>query len=269
MAAKVDARSRIDQLSEFMPYRPASSSPFAPEGVAPRMLVWAETVAPGGYSHRIVARGSRIRFDDPTGDACANLLLYNAQHTEERLNVADTIKIPWQTYLGPGHPLLSGDGRVLATITIDSSGHHDVLCGSSTNLYNAKKYGSGAPEGKSPSGEALFTLAAAKHGLTTRDLPPAISFFQGVKVEAEGDLTFQGSGGPGTFVELLAELPLLVLVANTAHPLDPRDGFNVGPLRIHAWTGVPTGPTDERFSASPEKSRAYLNTIDYAEAQGL
>jgi hypothetical protein len=38
---------------------------------------------------------------------------------------------------------------------------------------------------------------------------------------------------------------------------------------VHAWRTAPTGPDDDRFQATPEAHRAYLNTIDYAEARGL
>jgi urea carboxylase-associated protein 2 len=252
-----------------MPYLPASNSPFTPPGVDPSTLVWAETVAPGGYTHRVLARGSRIRLDDPTGDACAHVLLFNALEPNERLNVADTQKIPWQAYLGAGHPLLSGDGRELGTIASDSSGRHDAFCGTSSDLYNDGKYGGSAPQGPSPSGRGLFTLAASKHGLTPRDLPPSVSFFQGVRVAPDGSLEFTGSAGAGRAVELIAELPLIVLVANVAHPLDRRTDYVVGPLRIHAWRSAPTGPQDAQFDASPELRRAYLNTIDYAESRGL
>lgn len=268
-ASRADARAQAARTSDFMPYLPASTSPFVPEGVDAAALVWAETVAPGGYTHRVVARGTCIRLDDPTGLACANVLIYNALETGERLNVADTVKIPWQAYLGVGHPLLSGDGRVLATIAEDTSGHHDVFCGASTDAFNEYRFGDAAPQGATPSGRALFTLAAAKHGLTPRDLPPSVSFFQGVRVEEDGALTFEGSAGAGNYVELVAELPLLILIANVAHPLDPSEDYVIGPLRVHAWRGQPTGPADTRFAATPELTRAYLNSIDYAEARGL
>jgi len=269
LRARDDARAQGGRTSEWMPYLPASTSPHAPDGVDPASLVWAETVAPGGYTHRVLARGTRFRFDDPTGDACAHLLLYNALEPVERLNVADTQKIPWQAYLGAGHPLLSGEGRVLATIVADTSRHHDAFCGTSTDVWNERKYGDARPEGPTPSGRGLFVKAAAKHGLGRRDLPPSISFFQGVRVAEDGAFVWQGSGGPGTHVELVAELPLLALVANVAHPLDPREEYAVGPLRVHAWRGAPTGPGDGRFQATPELNRAYLNTVDYAEARGL
>ncbi|MER7481614.1 urea amidolyase associated protein UAAP1 [Streptomyces sp. NPDC126510] len=268
-SARDDARARGGETGEWMPYLPASSSPHRPPDVDPAALVWAETVAPGGYTHKVLARGSRLRFDDPTGDACAHLLLFNALERVERLNVADTQKIPWQAYLGENHPLLSGDGRVMAVIAGDSSGRHDAFCGTTTDGWNERKYGDARPEGPSPSGRGLFVKAAAKHGLSRRDLPPGVSFFQGVRVEPDGALTWQGGAGPGTHVELVVEMPLLVLVANVAHPLDPRPDYAVGPLRVHAWRGTATGPDDPRFTATPELHRAYLNTVDYCEARGL
>ncbi len=269
VAARADARAQGGRVADAMPYLPASSTPYPPPGVEPEQLTWAETVAGGNYTHKVVARGTRIRLADVTGEACAHVLLYNALEPWERLNVADTVKIPWQAYLTTGHPLLSGDGRVLATIVNDDSRQHDALCGTSTGAANQAKYGGSAPQGPSPSGRELFTLAAAKHGLTKRDLPPSISFFKGVKVNADGSLTFTGSAGPGKAVDLLAELPLIVLIANVPHPVDPSPAYTCGPLRVHAWRSVPTRPGDSRWDATPEANRAYLNTAGYLAARGL
>jgi urea carboxylase-associated protein 2 len=267
--ARADARAQGGRVADAMPYLPASSTPYPPPGVEPATLTWAETVAGGGYTHKVLARGTRVKLEDVTGEACAHVLLYNALEPWERLNVADTVKIPWQAYLGAGHPLLSGDGRVLATIVADDSGHHDALCGTSTALANKARYGDSSPQGPSPAGRELLILAAGKHGLAPRDLPPSVSFFQGVKVLADGGLRFTGSAGPGKTVELLAELPVIMLVANVPHPADPRPSYTRGPLRVHAWRSRPTSPGDPLWDASPESRRAYLNTADYAEARGL
>ena len=273
--ARADARAQGDRVADAMPYVPASSSPYPPPGVDLGTLTWAETVAGGNYAHKAVARGTRIRLEDVAAQACAHVLLYNALEPWERLNVADTVKIGWQAYLTTGHPLLSGDGRVLATIVGDESERHDALCGTSTAAANRAKYGDSAPQGPSPSGRELFTLAAAKHGLAPRDLPPSVSFFKGVRVEPDGGLRFTGSAGPGKAVELLAELPLIVLIANVPHPVDPSPAYACGPLRVHAWRSAPTTPGGQTTSggpgrhATPEAHRAYLNTADYLAARGL
>jgi hypothetical protein len=196
-------------------------------------------------------------------DACAHLLLFRADQPWERLCVADTVKVQWQAYTGPGQLLLSDQGRVLATVTSDTSGHHDSICGTTSVLGNTERYGSGNPEGPSPAGRALFTLAAAKHGLTPRDLPPSMSFFKGVHVEtSSGRLVWADSCGAPAAVELKAELPLVVLVANTAHPLDPRPEWRSSTLEVLAWSGEPTGPGDPLWSSSPERERAFRSTAD-------
>ncbi|BAC17525.1 urea carboxylase-associated protein 2 [Corynebacterium efficiens YS-314] len=267
-SARENARSRSKQTSPYQPYLPASSTPYPPEGVSPELLTWAETVAPGGYTHKVVQRGTRIRLEDVSGNACAHVLLFNADAPWERFNAADTIKIPWQAYPTEGHPLLSGEGRVLATVVGDTSHHHDALCGVMSDTMTREKYGDPRIHGVYPSGQSLFEQAGVKHGLTSRDIPPSIAFFKGTTIAADGGMHFTGGAGAGTTVDLLAELPLIILVANSPHPLDPHTDYVSGPLRVHAWRSDPTGPSSPWYAASPERQRAYLNTIDYAEAKG-
>jgi uncharacterized protein len=266
--ARDHARAQADAVAPYMPTVPAALAP-PPEGVAPARLVWAETVAPGGYAHKVVATGTTVRLSDLEADACAHLLLFRADQPWERLNVADTVKVQWQAYTSPGQQLLSDQGRVLATVVSDTSGCHDAICGTSTLLLNTERYGDGSPEGGSPAGRELFVLAAAKHGLEPRDLPPSLSFFKGVRVEpASGRLRWLGGCGARADVDLKAELPLVLLVANTTHPLDPAPDWHVSTLGITAWRGEPTGPGDPAWSSSPERRRAYLNTVDDRDVRG-
>jgi urea carboxylase-associated protein 2 len=267
-AAREHARAQAGTAAEAMPILPASSWPEPPQGVDPETLTWAETVAGGGYASKVLARGTTLRLTDLEGDACANLLLFNADQPWERLNVADTVKVPWQAYLGEGHPLLSDQGRVLAVILADSSGRHDALCGTTNLATNRERYGDGSPQGPSPAGRELQLLAAAKHGLGPRDIPPCVSFFQGVRVDGEGALRFEGSAGPGAAIELRIEMPAIAILANVPHPLDPRAEYTASTLEVLAWRGDPTGPDDALWSSSPEVERAFLNTEDYCDARG-
>lgn len=267
--ARDHARAQAGTVVETMPTIPATDWPEPPPGIARERLIWAETVAGGGYTHKILARGSELQLTDLHGDACAHLLLYNADAPWERLNVADTVKIQWNAYLGASKALLSDQARVLATVVSDDSAHHDTLCGTSTVSGNAARYGDGTPHGPSPAGLGLFTLAAAKHGLGPRDIPPSLSLFQGVRVGAEGALEFTGSAGPGRSVVLRTELPVVVIVANVPHPLDPRPEYTVSPLRVLAWRAEPTTPDSPEWTSTPEIQRAFENTADYLTARGL
>lgn len=267
--ARDHARAQAGTLTDSMPVVPASAWPTPPQDVAPEQLTWAETVPGGRYTSKVLARGTRLRLRDLDGTACAHLLLWRADAPWERLNVADTVKVPWQAYLSTGHPLLSDQGRVLATLVSDTSGHHDALCGTTTRTGNAAKYGAGDVESSSPAGRELLALAALKNGLTRRDVAPSLSFFHGVRVDADGTLVSTGSAGAGTAVELVTHLPLIVAVANTAHPLDPAAQFTVGPLEVLAWSAP--GDLAEIDATvgdrDPEYQRAYLNSEDVWSAR--
>jgi urea carboxylase-associated protein 2 len=269
LGAREHARAQAGGVAAAMPVLPARGAEGVPAGVPRERLTWAETVGGGGYTSKVIARGTTLRLSDPAGDACAHVLLYNADQPWERLNVADTVKVPWQAYITSGHPLLSDQGRVLATVVADRSRRHDALCGTSVRAGNDERYGDGSAHGPAPAGRELFLVAAAKHGLGPRDVPPSISFFQGVRVETDGALRFDGSAGPRTHVELRAELPLIVMIANVPHPLDARRDYTCSILEVLAWRGEPTGPGDPLWWSSPETERAFLNTADYAEARGL
>ena len=212
--------------------------PTLPDDVDGTRLVWAEAVPAESYVSRVLGRGTRLRLSDPDGGACAHLLLFRADASWERLNVADTMKVPWQAYLGVGHPLLSDQGRLLATIIADSSGRHDLLCG------------------LPPAGQQKMLLAVIKQGMDIRDVAPSATLLKGVRVEDSGALTFTGSAGPGAAIDLLIHLPVEVAVVNTAHPLDPEPATTA--LDIVAWRA------DEELSVpvntDPEYSRALFNT---------
>src|SRR6185503_16713417 len=130
------------------------------------------------------------RLANVDGDACAGLLLYNADQPAERLNVADTVKVQWQAYLGPGSLLLSDMGRALASIVRDDCGRHDAFCGPSSARANQARYGSGGLGGPCPSGRDRFLLALAKHGLDKRDLGPNVNLFKSVRIRRDGALEF-------------------------------------------------------------------------------
>lgn len=240
-----------------------------PQVPPPPGLTWAETVAGGNYTHKALARGTELQLVDVAGDACAHLLLFVTDRPWERLNIADTVKVLWNAYPGEGHLLLSDQGRVLASVTACTA-PVDTMCGASTLRRNTERYGDGSPQGGSPAARELFKLAAAKHGLEPRDLAPSLSFFQKVRVDPRtGRLEFTGSGGAGAVVTLRMEMPVTVLIANAAHPIDPRPEYVCTPLEVTARAGHATSPDDPLWDRTPEGHRAFLNTADHLTARGI
>ncbi|WP_104116705.1 urea amidolyase associated protein UAAP1 [Arthrobacter sp. B1805] len=236
--ARAHAREQHHRTADTMRHIPLTTAPTRVTGALPDgaadSLVWSETLAFGRYTTLQLARGTRLRLTD-SGDSCVHTLLYRAGALHERYNAADSVKVPWQAYPGAGHPLLSDAGRLLATIVEDTSGSHDALTGATTLAGNTARYGAGTAHSASPAARELLTLGALKNGLGPRDVAPSLTFFKGVRVDGDGGIRFTGSAGPGAHVDLLLQVDAVVVLANTAHPLDPRADFTGTAVDIAAW----------------------------------
>jgi urea carboxylase-associated protein 2 len=258
-AAREHARAMAGTRVEAMPTIPATSATALPDGVRPETVIWDETIAPGGYASRRLDRGARLRLTDLRGDACVSMLAFNAEQTVERLNVADTLKVQWNAYLGEGRLLLSDMGRVMFSIMEDTAEGHDALCGPS----NACGYGDGEDFASHPSARARFLLALARYGLGRKDVHPCINWFKPVTVADDGATHLHvGPFAPERFVTLRAEMNLIVVLANCPHVLDPRD-YTVTPVRATSWRGPATPQDDAIRNATPEGLRAFQNVEDY------
>ena len=259
-AAQAHARAMAGTQVEAMPILPASAVSELPHGVSSADMVWAETIAPGGYGAKRLNRGARLQLTDLAGDACASMLIFNAERPIERLNVADTLKVQWNAYLGAGKLVLSDMGRVMFSVLEDGAGTHDAFCGASNQATNAAKYGTGDNWGPHPNARDRFSLGVAKFGLARRDIHPCINWFKGVKVQEDGSLSPQlGPFAPGRSLTLRAEMDVIVVLANCPHVLDTRPDYTVTPLRVSAWRGPVTPADDPLRNATPEGLRAFLN----------
>ena len=258
--ARAHARAMAGTRVESMPTVPAASAEDRPQGVAAEAMLWAETIAPGGYAAKRLNRGARLRLVDLKGDACVSMLAFNAERPVERLNVADTLKVQWNAYLGEGKLILSDMGKVLFSIVEDTAGAHDAFCGVATAARNAAKYGEGDNWGPHPNARDRFMLAVAKFGLGRKDIHPCINWFKGVRIAADGAVRLAlGPCEPGRQVTLRAEMDVIVALANCPHVLDPRPQYAVTPARVLAWRAAPTPEDDPIRNATPEGLRAFQN----------
>jgi len=258
--AQSHARAMAGTRVEAMPTVPATAATDLPPDVAAADLLWEETIAAGGYASKRLDRGARLRLEDVHGDACVSLLLFNAQLPSERLNVADTVKVQWNAYLGAGRLLLSDMGKVLMSLVEDGAESHDAFCGASNQASNARKYGDGFNHGPHPNARDRFSLAVAKHGLGRKDIHPCINLFKGVRIGPDGEAILQlGPYAPGRSLTLRAEMDVIVVLANCPHVLDPRPDYSVTPVRATAWRGPVTTVEDPIRNATPEGLRAFLN----------
>ncbi|MBX3491448.1 MAG: DUF1989 domain-containing protein [Parvibaculum sp.] len=235
-----------------------------PATIAGDLVRLTETV-PGGWGWSgTIARGNTLRIVNRSATPGVSVLLYNAADPTERFNAGDTMKVQWNARLGRGRVLLSDMGRVLASITDDTYGRNDALAGGSTAATNAERYG----DTPLRSTRDNFILLAAKHGLTSRDIPPCLTLFAPVGVDGEGRLKWEGGGAPaGAYADLRAELDLLVFVSNCPHPLSPG-AYAPADIELIVWASPPPTADDFCMTATEEAKRGFENNARYLGQQG-
>lgn len=222
-------------------------------------IVWEQVLGAGHVIAHRVRRDTVLRFDDSQGDACVQLLAFNADDPSERFNPGDTMKIPWQAYVGPGTLLLSDMGRILLTVIDDTSGRHDALCGASNRADNEHRYGTGSIGSSTPNARDLMGVAGARLGLVRADIGPCLNLFKQAVVATDGSISLMGDVRPGGSVSLRAEMDLVVVMANTPHRLDDRPAYTVTPVAVLAHTMVRPAPDPFR-GGSAERERLFENT---------
>lgn len=224
--------------------------------IDPASVILRETIPGGWYWSGTLKRGEALRVGQPNGPSSVAMIAWRRDDTGERLNLPDTIKVQWTTALGKGRVLFSDMGRVLFSIIEDSCGAHDPLAGVSTAASNAARY----PGVETRNGRDNFVLVAGKHGLARRDIPSALSFFAPARVGGEGTLGWQETlRGTGDFVDLRAEMDLIVGLSNTPHPLDPNPDYSPLPVEIVQFRAPAPLPDDLCRTATAEAVRGFEN----------
>lgn len=222
----------------------------------PALIIWDEMIPGGAYWSYIVKREKTLRIVAPEGSRGVSFLCYNADNLIERYNAADTAKIQFNAFLKKGMLLYSDMGRVLFSITEDTCGYHDTLGGCS-NLATNYKYG----EGDYKNSRDNFLLALTKRNLGKKDIMPNLNLFTRISVEPEGGLVWaEKTAEPGNFIDLRAEMNVLVVLSNCPHPLDPSSTYDPKPIRAVVWNSPAQNADDLCRNANSEALRGFQNT---------
>ena len=159
-------------------------------------------------------------------------------------------------------------GRLLCSITADSCGWHDTVCGFSDAEQVKEKFG-----GKSfqeagnhwhQNGRDCFLTELGKWGLGERDLVPNLNWFSKVVSDSEGNLHFvPNHSQAGDYVELRMETDVLIVLNTCSHPMNPNNTYQNRPVKLSVRSGEPPSPEDPSLQVCPENQRAFRNTDDY------
>lgn len=224
-------------------------------------VLYSEELPPGAMWSAIIRRGNRVRLSTRGPDANVAALLYNAVQPLDRLNIPDTLKALHTAKLHTGHVLMSDMGRSLMSIVADSTGWHDPLGGLIDAEQVAQKFGQRSFQQYRNdfyrNGLDNFLIELGKHGLGERDIVACVNFFSKVVVDDQGRMSLALPGAPqGAFVELRADMDVLLALSNTPHPLSPPGPYRSCAVELTVVRGEPAAADDFCRNFRPECSRA-------------
>lgn len=226
------------------------------------------TVTGGGMWSQRLKRGKTLKITDLEGGANVGMLLYNADSPLERYNMPDTLKGQHIFYLQHPFCLHSDMGHVLASITADTVGWHDTVCGCSDAVTVQKKYGEKtfqeAHNDFYRNGKENFLIELGKWGLGERDLIPNLNLFSKVTPDAEGNLSYiPGNSEAGDSIELRLEMDCIVVLNTCQHPLDPNPEYAPKPVKLEVFNAPSIAEDDPCKLSRPENARALEHTANH------
>ena len=218
-----------------MPEKSLQISPRSPDDA----ILSAIVSAGDAFVHEILA-GQYIRIVDLEGNQAVDTLFYNAHNYADRYSAQDTIREQHNIYLTTGTKLISTHRNVLLTIVADTCGRHDTLGGACSCESNMVRY---AIEKRSMHACRQTFLKGAidwsqhtGHSIGKRDLTANINFFMNVPVTPTGQLTFaDGVSDAGKYVELRAEMDILIAISNCPQLNNPCNAYNPTPVQVLVW----------------------------------
>jgi len=177
-----------------------------------------------------------VRIVDLEGNQAVDTIFYNAHDYADRYSAQDTIREQSNIYLTTDTKLLSTNGNVLLTVIADTCGRHDTLGGACAAESNMVRYDLTKRSMHACRNSFLKGLQLWNHGMDKRDITSNINFFMNVPVTPEGKLTFEdGVSDAGKYVELRAEMDVLMVISNCPQLNNPCNGYNPTPVQILIW----------------------------------
>ena len=197
-----------------------------------------DEVCPAGEAWMCeVKKGQLFRIVDLEGNQAVDTLFISAENPDERYSATDTLTQNQQIYLEQGTTLYSNFARPIATIVEDNCGRHDTLGGACSCESNTVRYAHDKYPMHSCRNNFMYALAkhplAHKHQLNVRHLGPNINFFMNVPVTPAGHLMYDdGVSAAGKYVEIRAEMDLIVLISNCPQLNNPCNAYNPTPIQL-------------------------------------
>lgn len=231
-------------------------------------VLYEDRIAAACHWSMRMRKGATLRLIDEAGGANIGMLFYNPDNLLERYNAPDTLKCQHTFKLTRGHCLYSDMGRIFCSITADSVGWHETVCGNITKQRVRDKWGESSYQqhqnARQQNGYDSFLVELAKYGLGKKDMAANLNLFSGVKTDRDGSLQYiDNNSKAGDSVELRFEMDTLVVFHTCPHPLNPAGTYPRKSIRYQVIKAAPVTDDDYCMNSHAENRRGFQNNKIY------
>ena len=200
-------------------------------------IVLKEVVIPAReYTAFVMDKDQVLRIIDMEGKQVVDVASFNILELEERLNAEITMLLNGSIRPTVGHVLYSDDCNPMFTIVSDTVGRNylaGAVCSEEANFVRWRVHGTRNCRDN-------FAMAVAPWGITKRQVQGAFAAFLNIVHHQDGRTEIiEPISKSGDYVELRAEMNMLVAVSNCPQERNACNGWN--PTAIKLRVSAPSG----------------------------
>jgi uncharacterized protein YcgI (DUF1989 family) len=186
--------------------------------------------ARGFLRARKLQTGQVIRFIDVEGQQVPDVILYDPRNLKNCSSMSNTIMVAKTWKITKGHSIYAKLGQKMATIVEDTVGTNVVAGGFCNFSVNEVRYGI---EG-THSCRMNFVASMWEYNFSPADVEEGCFVpFMNMQYEPDGTCNIRPPlSKPGDYLELRADMDVLVAVSNCPSEHNPCNGWNPTALRV-------------------------------------
>lgn len=194
-------------------------------------------LAARSYTALEAERGQIIRVTVVDGQQVPDIVMFNLDELEDRLSPTNTQLINGRYLVTTGQGFYSIRGTLLASIVRATIDEGVIVGGSCSAPLNYARFG----VQETANCRTNLEAAGAPYGLEEPDIQHIYCPFMTITRGSDGSYTIDmPKSVAGDFVELRAEVRLLLLLSTCPQERTPTNAFN--PTRLHVWVGDDSSP---------------------------
>lgn len=237
-------------------------------------ILYEDTLSAACHWSMLMRKGTTLKLVDIEGGANVGMLFYNPENLLERYNAPDTLKCQHTFKLSKGNCLYSDMGRIFCSITEDSVGWHETVCGNSTKKIVNEKWGEKTYQDYhndwNKNGYDSFLVELAKYGLGKKDMAANLNLFSAVSADNEGRMHYvENNSKLNDAVELRFEMDTLVLLHTCPHPLNPAKEYPKKAVKYQIIQAEPVSDDDYCKNFREENGRGFKNNELFHLGRGV